>query len=67
MMGIEESEDEDHDSDAVGDEGELGVVVNTLIAHHHACQRREQMGSFVLSLRGAESPQQKYLKTMMRG
>jgi len=29
MMGIEESEDEDHDSDAVGDEGELGVV-NTL-------------------------------------
>ena len=29
-MGIEESEDEDHDSDAVGDEGELGVVVNTL-------------------------------------
>ncbi len=28
-MGIEESEDEDHDSDAVGDEGELGVV-NTL-------------------------------------
>jgi hypothetical protein len=30
MMGIEESEDEGHDSDAVGDEGELGVVVNTL-------------------------------------
>jgi len=29
MMGIEESEDEDHDSDAVGGEGELGVV-NTL-------------------------------------
>ena len=29
MMGIEESEDEDHDSDAVGDKGELGVV-NTL-------------------------------------
>jgi hypothetical protein len=29
MMGIEESEDEDHASDAVGDEGELGVV-NTL-------------------------------------
>jgi hypothetical protein len=26
MMGIEESEDKDHDSDAVGDEGELGVV-----------------------------------------
>ncbi len=25
-MGIEESEDEDPDSDAVGDEGELGVV-----------------------------------------
>ena len=30
MMGIEESEDESHDSDAVGDEDELGVVVNTL-------------------------------------
>ena len=30
MMGIEESKDEGHDSDAVGDEGELGVVVNTL-------------------------------------
>ena len=30
MMGIEESKDESHDSDAVGDEGELGVVVNTL-------------------------------------
>ena len=30
MMGIEESEDEVHDSDAVGDEGELGVVMNTL-------------------------------------
>jgi hypothetical protein len=29
MMGIEESEDEDHVSDAVGDEGELGVM-NTL-------------------------------------
>ena len=29
-MGIEESEDEDHVSDAVGDEGELGVVMNTL-------------------------------------
>jgi len=29
MMGIEESKDEDHVSDAVGDEGELGVV-NTL-------------------------------------
>jgi hypothetical protein len=29
MMGIEESEDEDHDSDVVGDECELGVV-NTL-------------------------------------
>ena len=29
-MGIEESEDESHGSDAVGDEGELGVVVNTL-------------------------------------
>jgi hypothetical protein len=25
MMGIEESEDEGHDSDALGDEGELGV------------------------------------------
>jgi hypothetical protein len=30
MMGIEEREDEGHDSDAVGDEGELGVVANTL-------------------------------------
>ena len=30
MMGIEESKDEDHVSDAVGDEGELGVV-NTLL------------------------------------
>ena len=30
MMGIEESEDEGHDSDVVGDEGELGVVVNSL-------------------------------------
>ncbi len=29
MMGIEESKDEDHDSDVVGDEGEPGVV-NTL-------------------------------------
>ena len=29
MMGIEESKDEDHVSDAVGDEGELGVM-NTL-------------------------------------
>ncbi len=29
MMGIQDSEDEDHDNDATGDEGELGVV-NTL-------------------------------------
>jgi hypothetical protein len=30
MMGIEESKDDDHDSDAVVDEGELGVVNTTL-------------------------------------
>ena len=47
MLGIEESEDEDHDSDAVGDEGELGVV-NTL-CRLPPCMSKTRANGFIWS------------------
>ena len=47
MLGIEESEDEDHDSDAVGDEGELGVV--DTLCRLPPCMSKTRANGFICS------------------
>jgi hypothetical protein len=67
MMGIEESEDEGHDGDAVGDEGELGVVANTLCRSPPRVSKTRANGFIHSQLASSRVPTAEVLKTMMRG